>query len=1343
MIKKIFVLLFIFIFKINNSQIIYNNGDIKLYDYPSNVYSSYGTKNGNTICNNDLVYWMPSNTFEIKDIQPNIPFTRNTKNVLVFTLNTPVSSNIYKFNLIITNTSSLSESQYTINFLCESIDTEKLQIKALFDKPLPDKNTVNFYYIYVSIKDLKYPLDLLATSPTFSNEVINTERLNKELYNLKINKEFEKIIDVNIIINISIQSKQFSITLKPIYQSSSYQLLKVKSFPSSLAGPFIYYPFSAPGLFLTSNLTNSNSMLIYNTTNFLGEYIKKIGQQVDSNGNLLYTYIAPFNFYTGSNGDQKYFIKYNNGPNLATLENSIEFEIKSPQSPLQSTLRVEDTFSHKIGCVKLNCPLNSSPIKYQYFGLSFEAEYPYGIVEGSPTEFTFKSFYHFKLANAAFDNALGVSQVYTGINYNAPLDEESSTDTLPPTIYIFELEQIIANKYLLRVGAQDQTSISTFLLYKRFGYETLVSGDSKDGIFEMIIDIFQFNFFSVYDYFSNKIEMTENAIAIVYPNNIPLLITPKQVPYVDFIIEDVRFLKNDIDILNQPSNNSIYFYSSNLPKDYPITFQLLDTISYYDQLEGFIQPLPVKWSSSLQLFYCNFMVPKNTDAYEIDYEFKTPYTTIKSAAYSPLRVAKTNYDNDGPMITKITNANTFEKTGWRITITDETNGFSNGYIKAIGLNDFSIFTFNFTFQNATSGTIFNGVYDIIINVHILCTVQEYEIDFIYLEDTGKRFSQYSKFGSKYIAARNPFRNLEESIEDYKTMTICSIINNGTRSPDLLSFNYSKNEIDVGGVDRTISFWFTAEDTESGLMPSQKPKVYLTASDMQLLQCESIITEKKESMTSYQCDIEVPLGFGYPNDLLVSVHGFINNGGFYSGFSNDADVLIYHSRVKVIYSMIPMLISYEPVYIYSTSDIVIYGKSLKNTISTMIKYSNNVVKSYKPSRIIGETVLIIKRDESIEITGPFRVTAISQSNRTNIITIYPIDGGSTGPMPPTTNKPQKCQGTPPCGGPSRGHCVENQGCVCNSPYVGIDCSSQVIIVPKPSVNNTEPTVQIPINDDDEVDNVLYNSLVSIVSIREISNINNSAIGTYNFDKWYLKPIDQSTNQYYTNLTISSQTVHITATLKWFENITNINFANQNLTMNPSSIKYTIEISNYPFENRINSLQLIMSASFISSKTKDTCSLKEFDETTSGDNSNYLKIQIENKSLYGRFIKRAIINDGAATVSLQNDLIDSEMNTITNPHQIQTYIGILMPWFENNIIIDPDFSVLVDSNSASLSSNSTCANNDQKLSNTKIAGIAIGCAAFTIIAVVSVIYIIHKKKVNKRFLKNIDVKLKDMQ
>ncbi|KAM9988842.1 hypothetical protein ACTFIY_004888 [Dictyostelium cf. discoideum] len=112
------------------------------------------------------------------------------------------------------------------------------------------------------------------------------------------------------------------------------------------------------------------------------------------------------------------------------------------------------------------------------------------------------------------------------------------------------------------------------------------------------------------------------------------------------------------------------------------------------------------------------------------------------------------------------------------------------------------------------------------------------------------------------------------------------------------------------------------------------------------------------------------------------------------------------------------------------------------------------------------------------------------------------------------------------------------------------------------------------------------------------------------------------------------------------------------MNPSSIKYTIEISEFKFLNKLNQLQLIMKASISVNKTSEICSDKEFGETSNGDDLNYLKVQVDNHSLYGRFIKRALIDP--IPRSIENVQIDSSMKIVESASQSQTFIGISVPY-----------------------------------------------------------------------------------
>ncbi|KAM9985368.1 hypothetical protein ACTFIZ_008920 [Dictyostelium cf. discoideum] len=357
------------------------------------------------------------------------------------------------------------------------------------------------------------------------------------------------------------------------------------------------------------------------------------------------------------------------------------------------------------------------------------------------------------------------------------------------------------------------------------------------------------------------------------------------------------------------------------------------------------------------------------------------------------------------------------------------------------------------------------------------------------------------------------------------------------------------------------------------------------------------------------------------------------------------------------------------------------------------------------------------------------------------------------------KPKCSQDEKPCGGISQGVCTYS-GCVCKSPWVGIDCSSKVIIIPQPSKNDSNPTIEFETNGEQVNkynNNTLFKSIISIVKLREL-DFNSKEVNSFDFIKWEFYEIDNTTYIYKSNISTSenknensNSNTDITVTLQWFEKETNISFANSDIKMNPSSIKYTIEMSKYNFKNKLNRLQLIISAMMIMDNPDEIniCSNKEFGETIKEENSNYLKIQIDNHSIYGRFIKRAIV-DTSKIITLENTMLDSltlsEININSKNDNVshrEAFIGITIPYYQDQIIIDPDFSMLLDTKEIS-STNSICSNiNESGLSASKLAAIIICSILFAVVIVVGTTYIYFKKKYDKDLVESIKMKTKKVE
>ncbi|KAM9983600.1 hypothetical protein ACTFIY_000314 [Dictyostelium cf. discoideum] len=777
-----------------------------------------------------------------------------------------------------------------------------------------------------------------------------------------------------------------------------------------------------------------------------------------------------------------------------------------------------------------------------------------------------------------------------------------------------------------------------------------------------------------------------------------------------------------------------------MPQDLLLSY-ILDVIT-----QNTIVSSPIIYNSTLGLFTSKFIVKKNNIFGEIFFHFQhslNGFFLNNTPNSTQLMVKSTVLDNEGPIFSKVetignetlldlNNVNSF--VGWNFTITDYLNGFDHGYIKVMGSLDSSTFNFNFTSNDFISGNKFEGVYLYCIPVSTPCSSQKYQIVYVELYDTNQILSKFEQY-TGFSPLINPFMYLYENSEDggYSLMTMVSVLcpsfPEDSSKPVLLSFTSSKSIIDIGLIDRSVTFTFEIIPSQSGVRKDQSPIIYMISKGLESFECVLKLTDGSNiTYASYTCTTQLPLGFGYRGDIILSVYGIINNGGHYHGFST-FDLLPTSSKVDQ-----PILTS-NLKYYSDDKELIILGRSLSNINKVLIKDvdTESIIQTLELNQYLSmvhsdKLFDVLVSNSTIE-SNKLRVSpvyfSLTPSNIDPPITPTPSTSTSSTPIP--TNPSQPCPGKPMYGGQKQGYCpTEGTGCICISPWIGLDCSSKVIIVPPPAINNTDPSIVIPTipidengsTSSNELPEVLFKSLISLVSIREI-DFNEKQVTNHIFDKWIYTPITELKNQY----TTSILNTNITATLEWFNSSTVIEFANQNLTMNPSTIKYTIEITGeYKFANALNQLQLIMFASFESSKTNEICSNTQFGNTNTGDNSNFLKIQIDNHSLYGRFIKRAIIDGEYKSVS--NSLLDSSLNSINSASSFQTYIAITVPQFKNQIIIDPDFSVLLDSNDASSDGTNSICNysSSNGLSTSQLVGIIIGSVAFSVVIIISIAYLL---------------------
>ncbi|KAM9980827.1 hypothetical protein ACTFIY_003135 [Dictyostelium cf. discoideum] len=774
------------------------------------------------------------------------------------------------------------------------------------------------------------------------------------------------------------------------------------------------------------------------------------------------------------------------------------------------------------------------------------------------------------------------------------------------------------------------------------------------------------------------------------------------------------------------------------------------------------------------MFQVEFFLPKNSLPGNIPFAlfFKNDLFILGQSLgpNAQFNVISENCDLYGPIfenIIKISNtvSGDFFLFGWNLTISDPINGFAGGYIVIKG-TDGSIY-------NKTiipTENIYSDTYFVSVNISSPCAKHNLIITDVVLFDTennNSTFSIFNEFEGFYRSLFNPFINFidDNSINKISVNCITEAIDD--TPPIIKSMFVSPNEIDISSISRGVVINFNVVDSESGLKKDTLPTVYLSSVDLDKIECPIInVTVLDKFNSLYRCTVNVPLGFGYPYGLLISIYGLVNNGGTFGGYSTaglkeNGFPHFINTTFALGYPII------EGVSRISTlgGEIWITGKGLLGVDYAIIE-SFNKFFVYKA---IGNSAILLTGIPSLTPNKKYSIFVVKGENVSNSIYFIPYEKVIGSPSPtetpsttpsitpsttpsttpsitPSTTPTIKCSGTPECGGSLKGYC--NSGnCVCFSPWIGVDCTSKIIIVEPPRVNTSNPSSEIetPISNSSNIEEAaVYKSFVVLISLREL-DFNDVVINQHYFSKWLFSEISPLSSRYITNITNKDgkSISQVTAITEWFTKETNISFGGSDLTMNPSSLKYTISIDSYPFRDKLCRLELLMSASFTSSKTDDICSSQEFTTTktaaavSSNSNdgnessgNNYLKIQIGDHSMFARFLKRGIIDDKTVTIDnrqITNDDDDKTTSTIENSeYHSSALIGIIIPYFKNYSIIDPDFSVIIDHQSSSPSSpNSICSpTSNSGLSKSSLVGIIIGGVAFFLVIVICIIYFLYK-------------------
>ncbi|KAM9982595.1 hypothetical protein ACTFIZ_007108 [Dictyostelium cf. discoideum] len=1363
----LFLLLFFILGNFVNCQIKYVSGpqEVSITAIePLNQFSWYPTSSKYSNCEVELKVLLENSNGE----EPP-GYLLNTSSIKItninenqFILSTSIPFNLAQFSIDVNSSTGLTS--FNINLSCNKIDFNKTKPQIIGNGP--GYNDFENFHSFLKIDgfDGVKPKTFLTDETVGIIESIE----NSDLYLIKWSPYY---IPDHL-------KGEWSIEIFDSLGGGNY--FKTNSFYNDVPTP--------PNNFQNGAYLPKNISSIINEFGFgfgplyMGKVLSNSNRPflVISNGNLSY-YGTPTR---GTKQNMDFICSFIENEPFNGI-NSTEFAINSPAGQYSSQIIYDSLIIKKYlpgQIVGLSYQMVTNVVTLNVFVENYKLnEYIYKInenqvIKGFPFGFYSGNNTNFKIYVSGFLNTIQNDQLILtckSLTLSNSLSVPSLTpgDPTPPKLTNFTILQLSPLKYLLKlhiVSKNELFQINSFPTsdsIEKIGLESLVSGDFFEGDYEIILSTRSLHKIQLIDKNRNKIEYDNFDIISLNP------ISTFTSPFISYKFDlndfnDISFSINDLNLLNNTGYNIMYIKSNTLKKDVPMSLMLLDPVSI--SINENIR-FPINYNYESELFECKFIIPSNNIFGEIPYVILFSisgkiYNSLLSSS-AQLRVNQTYLDNQGPLISLILKNYTIDSisgpgfVGWTFRIFDDYNGFESGFIKVMGSIDNSIYNFNITLNDLIYGDKWNGTYKIEIPIDETCISQEFVITHVTLLDSNKIPSIFNIYSENQKSISNPFINFYNDgiIVTRLPITCSSIYPQVTNKPEIIDLKLSTQTIDVGKLTNrsvTLSITFNLTD-ENNFNHNSNPIFYLTSPTLDLIECEATMEQVILGTIRFICEVEIPIGFGYPGPIFISIYGLVYKNGYFTGYSTSDLLFVGNNKhyLNTTFSLNnPIITSHDQVYSYG-GKIWLYGFGFNQNQTVYINYLNGSLNNDNFHAI--DSISTYSRAFTItikETEHPFIIRIISfEGIRSNEYFINPILFISPPPPPQTqtplpTNTPQTCKGNPQCGGPKQGYCSSN-GCICYSPWVGLSCQSKVVIVPPPKLNENDPSINItkPSNGIDD-DSVSFSALVSIVSLREL-DFKNNIIKTYKFDKWIQTKLNDNQYQYIINLQTSFNNGTIlncttTVITEWFNSTTNITFANQNLIMNPSSLKYNINITTYPFENQLNTLQLIIQAKAISNEIDyNSCSSKDFGDTVT-DNSNYVQLKVNDNSLYGRFIKRAIVDGNLNSINniILNDQIDDDDDdddSATTYYSSESLIAISIPYYKKLIQLDPDFGILLDSESA----NSICKENiNNKLSTGAIIGIVLGCVGGAILITIA-IFLAKKYKYQLRNIK--PLKLKKMK
>ncbi|KYQ90061.1 EGF-like domain-containing protein [Tieghemostelium lacteum] len=964
----------------------------------------------------------------------------------------------------------------------------------------------------------------------------------------------------------------------------------------------------------------------------------------------------------------------------------------------------------------------------QFFGEAdtiYVFDYPFGVIGNNGSQLTLNLAFSLPRYNATLNLTASYQETVIPL-FSDIITLNTTIDDSLPTIELIEYFPI-GRGFIVRIHAMDIGSgvalITTWNYLYTLKSTNLVSGTLQNGTFEVYIvssELYEYVYdIEIYDVAGNKRIYNDFYGDDFKP--FPIFFSDISAVYtrtVDSIIF-VRFAMNDVDLSILGCNNTLYFNFTNADRfaDVVAEIQFSNTgsSSFYYGLWNVEEDM-----FSIDIPFVSRMFTE-TVAYNIKYR-----DNDYSSAYFPddwqLRIYSEYADLMPPIITNIVasppiNSALGGNISWTFTIEDPYNGFKEGIITVGSLLDPYVIR-EFILSPNPNGNIYLDDYTIEIEIEAGCITDTYYIHTMTFFDTNYNENMVTLITTEPDYKINPLMKLinnESQLNQLSIQVDCFTPKVDFTPPTLTSVyisalqnsSHMDQPINLMSLDRVFYITFTVADTENPISNRHFPYCYMYLFFETSYSTVEILSRDDSLFTAtYQCRFELDYGFGYPStEALFSINGFADSKLNIGGASPTGlfDLGFNHS-IPINYQKVPLIDSYQPLaQTESVLTIFGYGFGADNTTTQLqVRYLDNTNVSLY-AQFQSDILMIIS---GIKVNQLQYTITVQNSVLSNSLLVIPT-------VPPDIKLPNiTCYGTPLCGGPSNGECTVF-GCICKYPWTSNDCMSQIVIIPPPKVNTSNPdidnefTTTLP-----NGDTVTLGAYIKIESLREMS-FNDSVVKTFKFNSWIFTNKSSPLNdyleyQYRTTVLSNGKTTKIKVTIQYYTQLKTIWFANEKVQMLPSTIKYRIEMSPYGFNDPLNYLQFLMSTT-LDSTEDDVCSYQE-SGNVANSNIEYVRLQINETSLYCRYIKRGVVDNRIQWISNTIYPINSEQQT---SNHLTRMVGVNIPYYIANALVDPDFTILWDLLPAYQKYGSVCDGGiADGLTKVQIIGIIIGCVAFAV-------------------------------